>query len=115
MAGQPTPPQQPKPLSLLLIAPFAALAFFLAVYVSPAAPDGGPLVLQAFIYALIAALITGIWAGMSQVRWSGLRFLTTFAILLTLGLAMMSIGRMSTAKATDPAAEKTDPWIVLSQ
>jgi hypothetical protein len=114
MAGQPTP-HEPKPLSLLLIAPFAALALFLAVYVTPAAPEGGSVFLQAFIYALIAALITGIWAGMSQVRWSGVRFLATFGILLTVGLAMMSLGRMSTAKATDPAAEKSDPWIVLSQ
>lgn len=113
MAGQ---PQSSKTHAILLIAPFAAFALFLAVYVSPAAPDSGPLFWQLFIYGLIAATITGIWAGVSHDRWSGLRFASTFAVLLAVGIVLMSVARMGTARATDPAREKpADPWIILSE
>jgi hypothetical protein len=117
MTGQPTP-HSSKTHAILLIAPFAALALFLAVYISPSAPDSGPVFWQLFIYGLIAAMITGIWAGVSHERWSGWRFAGTFAVLLTLGIVLMGAGRLSTgtAKATDPASEKpADPWIVLSE
>jgi hypothetical protein len=115
MAGQPTA-RTSRIYAILLIAPFAALAAFLAIYVSPAAPDGsGSVYGQVFIYALIAAVITGIWAGVSRERWSGWRFTGTFVALLVVGIVLMAVGQMGTAKATDPATETADPWIILSE
>lgn len=105
----PTHPLPSRTYAILLIAPFAVLAAFLSIQMSP-----GALIWQLFAYALFAVLITGIWAGVSSERWSGRRFAATFAILLMTGIALMSIGRMSTAQATDPAETKPDPWIILS-
>jgi len=115
MAAQPTPPAS-KSYTILLIVPFAALAAFLAIYGSPAVPEQtGSIFWQIFLYGVIAALITGIWAGVSHSPWSGWRFAGTFAALLIVGIAMLSVGRMNSAEATDPASKKTDPWIVLTQ
>lgn len=109
-------PHNSKSHAILMLVPFAALALFFAVYISPSAPEGGSTPLQILIYGLIAAMITGIWAGISRDRWSGWRFASTFAILLAVGIVLATAGRMGTAKATDPANEKpADPWIVLSQ